>query len=187
MARPSAASPPKDTGSSGLRFRHTSTSRSRLSGRICKQLPNPGNHLTSVELDGRQLLFVGYSPRGAGKIESAEPEPPDDRRHLGGNRFRRPEIQRSAAISAWNWSIVGRAQPRSAAALSSTSAQCGPRRAIASWSVWPRSRANAYRSAAAGIRTRRELVIGSPTDDGQHQWRAVTGRRITDSGLPSTP
>src|ERR1700674_4527458 len=39
---------------------------------FCEKFPHARNHLASVQLDGRHLLFVGYSPRGVSKVESAE-------------------------------------------------------------------------------------------------------------------
>src|ERR1700692_1364381 len=93
MPRRRSADSPLDTGGSSNRRRQAGGIR--LLGRMCEQFPDPRNHLSSVQLDGRHPLLLGYSPSRVRPVEPAEPELPTDARSLGRNRFRRTEIQRT--------------------------------------------------------------------------------------------
>src|SRR3979490_1707270 len=84
-----------DTGWSPVRPRRATNAWRQLLGRIGEQFPDSRDHLPSVQLDGRHLLFVWYSPGRVRQIEAAEPEKANDPRNFGRDRFHRPEIQRS--------------------------------------------------------------------------------------------
>src|SRR4030081_3831455 len=58
--RPSVASP-LNTGGSRAPARRVFFARPKRLGRIREQVPDSRDHLPSVQLDGRHLLFVGYS------------------------------------------------------------------------------------------------------------------------------
>src|SRR5216683_1930240 len=82
-----------DTGC--VRGRRDLVVRCRLLRRIREQLPDARDHLPSVQLDGRHLMFVWYSPRRIGQVEAAEPEEANDPCNFGRDGFHRSEIQRS--------------------------------------------------------------------------------------------
>src|SRR5467141_1579203 len=84
-----------DIGRSPIRARQARVAWCRLLGRIREQLPHSRDHLPSVQLDGRHLLFVRYSPRRVGQVEPAEPKKANDPRNFGRAGFHRSEIQRS--------------------------------------------------------------------------------------------
>jgi hypothetical protein len=42
--------------------------------RLREKFSHPRNHLLSIQLDGRHLLFVRHAPCGVGQVESTEPE-----------------------------------------------------------------------------------------------------------------
>src|SRR6266851_2434476 len=78
-----------------VRGRRDLVVRCRLLRRIREQLPDSRDHLPSVQLDGRHLLFVWYPPGRVGQVEPAEPEDANDPRNFGRDGFHRSEIQRS--------------------------------------------------------------------------------------------
>src|ERR1700737_5014267 len=84
-----------DTGCSRVRRRRALVAWRWLIGRFREQFPDSRDHLPSVQLDGRHLLFVWDSPGRVGQVEPAEPEKANDPRNFGRDRFHRPEIQRS--------------------------------------------------------------------------------------------
>src|SRR5207302_520286 len=84
-----------DMGCPGVRGRGALVHRRWLNVRVREQFPDSWNHLTPVQLDGRHLLFVRYSPCGVRQVESTEPEQPDNPGDLGRDRFHRTEIKRS--------------------------------------------------------------------------------------------
>src|SRR2546427_5839088 len=51
-----------DTGCSRVRGRRALVPSCRLAGRTREQLPDSRDHLPTVQIDGRHLLFVWYSP-----------------------------------------------------------------------------------------------------------------------------
>src|SRR6202165_356448 len=61
---------------------------------VGQELAHPRNHLASVELDGRQPLFVRHSSSGVGQVESTEPEQPHHRGYFCCHGFRRSDIER---------------------------------------------------------------------------------------------
>src|SRR5260370_37110779 len=72
---------PLNMGSSVLP-RRALIGRNRLNRRTLKQLPHARNHLTPVELERRQPLFVVPSSGGVGQSEPTEHDQPNaGRRH----------------------------------------------------------------------------------------------------------
>src|SRR5438132_4667362 len=63
---------------------------------IGQELAHPRNHLASVELDGRQPLFVRHSSRGVRQVEATESEQSHHGGYFCSYRFRRSDIERSA-------------------------------------------------------------------------------------------
>src|SRR6266852_8333016 len=78
-----------------IRGRRDLVVRCQLAGRIREQLPDSRDHLPSVQLDVRHLLFVWYPPSRVGQVEPAESEKANDPRNFRRDRFHRPEVQRS--------------------------------------------------------------------------------------------
>src|SRR5713226_9170876 len=78
-----------------IRGRRDLVVRCQLAGRIREQLPDSRDHLPSVQLDGRHLLFVWYSPGRIGQVEPGEPEEANDPRNFGRDGFHPSEIERS--------------------------------------------------------------------------------------------
>src|SRR6202022_904424 len=72
-----------DTGCSRVRRRRALVAWRWLIGRFREQFPDSRDHLPSVQLDGRHLLFVWDSPGRVGQVEPAEPEKADDPSDLG--------------------------------------------------------------------------------------------------------
>src|SRR5437660_10618101 len=95
LPRRRSVASPLNPRRSRVRARRALVAWCRLLGRIREQLPDSRDHLPSVQLDGRHLLFVWDSPGRVGQVEPAEPEKANNRRNLGRDRFHRPEIQRS--------------------------------------------------------------------------------------------
>src|SRR5258708_40194250 len=82
-----------DTGC--VRGRRDLVVRSQLAVRIREELPDARDHLASIQLNGRHLLFVWYSPGRVGQVKPAEPEEANDPRNLGRDGLHRTEVQRS--------------------------------------------------------------------------------------------
>src|SRR3981189_1670889 len=76
-----------DTGGSRVRARRDLFAWSQLLGWLREQLSDSRDHLPSVQVDGRHLLLMWYSPGRVGQIEPAEPEKANDPRNFGRDRF----------------------------------------------------------------------------------------------------
>src|SRR5713101_4749480 len=83
------------TGRSRVRGRRALVACCQLIGRIREQFPDSRDHLPSVQLDGRHLLFVWHSPGRISQVEPAEPEEANDPRNLARDGFHGSEIKRS--------------------------------------------------------------------------------------------
>src|SRR3984893_6717591 len=175
---------PLDTGLS----RHPRGDGARWNGgngMIGEQFAHPRDQLAPGELDCRQPLFVRHSSSGVRQVKSTEPEQPHHRGNLGGDRFWRSDIQRSACSFGLE-SGHRRACPSALARrLLERLLPVGVLN-IDGLLICPRNvsvRMHSNRQWRGAVRLERALVdldqrseaAGRSADDGEHQGKAVAG------------